>query len=139
METFQPSNGGSYELHARHLSDRVELQLSDVTNARYSTGDLDEGIRQALNAYTEHLPLHAVGTVELAAAGREIDVSSLTYRTIDRVWWNYDEDAPDHPPHWRNFDVWPGDLLFISDPEEPAGGDVVRIFYTADHTLEDLD
>lgn len=120
------------------LRDRIELQLSDASNARYTTTALDEAIQQALDAYTAHLPHRAIATITLTEAGREIDISSLTYLTIEKVWWDYDDTDPDHPPHWRAFLVWPGDILYINDPEEPAAGNVIRIWYTTPHTLKDL-
>ena len=122
------------------LRDRVEQILDDAANAKWDTNALDEAIRQALHAYSEHLPRRAIAALTLTAAGREIDLSSLApYRTIERVWWDYDEDSPDHPPRWRDFELWPGHVLYIDDAGEPAAGDVVRLWYTLDHTLEDLD
>jgi hypothetical protein len=121
------------------LTNRVEDLLEDSGNSKWSTTELEEAIRQALHAYADYLPNRAITTVTLSSAGREIDISSISYRTIERVWWDYDSSDPDHPPHWRDFEVWPGDILFINDPEEPASSDVVRIWYTTDHTLDDLD
>jgi hypothetical protein len=120
------------------LRDRVELQLNDVTNATWSTGELDEAITQALDAYTLHLPRKAIGSITLSAAGREISLASITYTDILHVWWDYDSTDPDYPPKFRNFSVWPGSLLHINDIEEPAAGDVVRIWYTTVHTLNGL-
>lgn len=121
------------------LRDRVETQLSDSSNLVWSTGDLDEAIRQALDAYTLHLPHRAITSITLTAAGREIDVSSLTFTSIEHIWWDYDASSPDYPPKWRTFEVWPGSILYITDVEEPAAGDVVRIWTTARHTLNGLD
>ncbi|MCJ7736046.1 MAG: hypothetical protein MUQ10_01855 [Anaerolineae bacterium] len=121
------------------LRDRLEHTLQDAGNAKWTTNQLDEAIRQALAAYSEHLPHRAVTSLLLVAAGRELDISTITYRTIERVWWDYDSAAPDHPPHWRDFETWPGDILYVNDPDQPASGDTVRIWYTADHTLTDLD
>jgi hypothetical protein len=64
-------------------------------------------------------------------AGREID--------IKRVWLDYDSSDPDHPPRWADFEVWPGDILFVDEEEEPDSGDVLRIFYTTDNTIDGLD
>ena len=122
------------------LRDRVEVMLQDATNTTYATDDIDEAIRQALHAYQQIAPLTTLYTLTLAAAGREIDISTLTgYLEILRVWWDYDSTDPEHPPNWRNFEVWPGDLIWINDEEEPASGDKVRIWYTTAHTLKDLD
>ena len=121
------------------LRDRLEHTLQDTGNTKWTTNQLDEAIRQALAAYSEHIPHRAITSLTLTADGRELDISTITYRDIERVWWDYDSTAPDHPPHWRTFEIWPGDILFVNDSDEPASGDVVRIWYTADHTVTDLD
>ena len=122
------------------LRDRVEAALQDDTNAIWATADIDEAIRQALAEFSRVLPARAIVSVTLAAAGREVDVSSITgYIDIVRVWWDYDSTDPAHPPHWRTFELWPGDIVYINDDDEPAIADVVRIWYTYPHTIEDLD
>ena len=121
------------------LRDRLEQTLQDTGNIKWTTTNLDEAIRQALAAYSEHLPHRAITSVTLSSTGREIDISTVTYRDIERVWWDYDASDPDHPPHWRTFELWPGDILFVNDADEPQSGDKVRIWYTADHTITDLD
>jgi hypothetical protein len=122
------------------LRDRVEAMLQDSSNATWSTDDVDEAIRQALHRYQQVAPRETIGTVTLSSAGREIDISSLTgYLEIRRVWWDYDSSDPDYPPNWRDFELWPGDLLYINDTAEPASGDKVRVWYTLPHTLNGLD
>ena len=122
------------------LRDRVEAILQDSTNLTWSTADIDEAIRQALHRYQQVSPRETITALTLAAAGREVDISSLTgYLEVRRVWWDYDSSDPEHPPNWRDFEVWPGDLLWINDTQEPASGDKVRVWYTLPHTLEDLD
>ncbi len=120
------------------IRDRVEIMLQDATNARWAAGDVDEAITQALQRYSQVAPYRKITTVTLGAAdAREIDISAITdYLSVERVWWDYDDTDPAHPPHWRNFEVWPGDILYINDPHEPDTADVVRIWYTALHTLD---
>jgi hypothetical protein len=120
------------------LRDRVEVLLGDTTNAKWDADTLDECIDQALQAYAERMPNRAITTLTLSEAGREIDISSLSYRHIERVWWDYDSTDPRHPPRWRDFEVWAGDILYINEDDEPAASDVVRIWYTTDHTLNGL-
>ena len=122
------------------IRDRVEARLQDATNARWSTDDLDEAIRTALEQYSKYKPTHALGTIALSSDGREIDISSLTgCLQVEDVWWDYDSSDPSYPPNYRQFEVWPGDLLYIDDREEPESGDTVRVWYTKMHTIEDLD
>jgi hypothetical protein len=130
------SGGSSATLSS--LRDRVEQMLEDTTNTKFSTNAIDEAITQALDLLTQYTPHKAIAALTLSAAGREVDLSSLTYIDVERVWWDYDESDPTHPPNWRDFEVWPGDILFINDPDEPASGDVVRVWYTAHHTLNGL-
>jgi hypothetical protein len=122
------------------IRDRVEARLQDASNERWSTDDLDEAIRTALEQYSKYNPHHKLDTVNISTAGREIDISSITDDLqIEKVWWDYDSGDPSYPPNFRQFEVWPGDVLFIDDRTAPASGDVVRIWYTAMHTIEDLD
>ena len=121
------------------LRDRVEAILEDSTNTKWTTGDVDEAIRQAMHAYTLHLPHRGVTTVDLEEDGREIDISAIAYTNVERIWWDYDDSNPGHPPKWRDFELWPNDILFVNDPEEPQDGDTVRIWYTTDHTINGLD
>ncbi|OGT28092.1 MAG: hypothetical protein A2Z17_07205 [Gammaproteobacteria bacterium RBG_16_66_13] len=106
----------------------------------YVQGDIDEALRWALARYTEISPQKAIGTITLSAAGREISLASLTgLLQVERVWWDYDSTDPTHPPDWRTFEVWPGNILFVDDPDEPASGDVARIWYTKSHSINGLD
>lgn len=106
----------------------------------YDQDDIDEGIRWALQRYSEVSPDQATTTVTLAAAGREVSIAAITdYLEILRVWWDYDASSPGHPPAWRRFELWPGSVLFINDTSEPQAGDIVRIWYTRLHALNGLD
>jgi hypothetical protein len=121
------------------LRDRVELTLQDSSNLTWSADDVDEAIENALTQYSAKQPAHAIGTIELAAAGREISLSTLTgLLRVEKVWWDYDSETPGYPPNWRQFEVWPGAILYVDDDEQPASGDVVRVWYTKVHTLNGL-
>ena len=113
------------------IRDRVELLLQDTGNLTWAAGDIDEAIREALERYTVVNPAREIDTVVLAADGREVDISGITaYLSIERVWWDYDSTDPRHPPRWRDFEVWPGDIVYISDAGEPQNGDTVRLWLT---------
>ncbi|HUV95806.1 MAG TPA: hypothetical protein VMX14_13405 [Anaerolineae bacterium] len=106
----------------------------------YAQDDIDEALRWAIQRYSEVNPDRTETSLTLAADGREVDTSSITdYVQIYRVWWNYNSSAPAYPPDWRNFEQWPGNILFIKDGDEPQSGDVVRVFYTRLHSLDGLD
>ena len=123
---------------------RVAQSLEDPTGLKWEEDQVEEALRQALDVYSGYLPHRGVAAVTLAVAGREIDLSAsgpthLAFTAVERVWWDYDEDDPAHPPAWRDFEVWPGPVLHINSTALPRAGDVVRIWYTAPHTLDGLD
>ena len=121
------------------LRDRVELALQDSTNTTWATGDIDEAITTALDQYTNASPAAAISSETLSSDGRQIDLTSYdTLIAVLRVWWDYDSADPDHPPKWRDFELWPNSILFINDPEEPKSGDVVHFWWTKRHTLNGL-
>jgi len=106
----------------------------------YGQADIDEAIRWAIYRYSEILPAQTIASLTLSADGREVDISSLTNLwNVQRVWWNYDSSAPSYPPEWRDFEQWPGQILFVKDGDEPQTGDVVRLWYTRLQTLNGLD
>lgn len=121
------------------LRDRVEIHLQDGTNAKWATDDIDEAIEKALEEYNRYDPRLAEATLTLSAAGREVDMSSLTDPLrIHKVWWPYDSTTPGYPPNWVQFDVWPDDILYIDERTEPANGDKVRVWYTTPCLLNGL-
>jgi len=121
------------------LRDRVEATLQDATNARWSTDDIDEAIRKALEEFCLIDPLESITTITLAAAGREVDISAISGRlAVTRAWWPYTAADPEYPPNWCTYEVW-GDVLFLDTGTEPAVSDVVRVWYTTLHTLNGLD
>jgi hypothetical protein len=123
------------------LRDRVELILADSSNAIFSTGDVDEAIRRALHDYSAVNPYRKIGTITLAADGREIATSTLTgIIDVAEVWCPYDSSDPEFPPYRRPFRFWKDIAkLYVIGSYEPQSADVVRVFYTALHTLNGLD
>lgn len=122
------------------IRDRVEARLQDVTNDRWSTAALDEAIRTALEQFSKYTPDQRLTTLTLTEDGREFAIPALPgLLRLEKVWWDYDTDDPQFPPNFRQFEVWPGPVLFIDDRAIPQAGDTVRILYTAMHTIEDLD
>jgi hypothetical protein len=123
------------------LRDRVELLLADTGNAIWSTGWLDEAIREALHEYSKTRPLRSDGTLVLSADGREIDVSSLSgLLGVVQIWIPYTSTDPEYPPNVRPFEHWAdAGKIYVSGDYEPASGDVARVFYTTLQTLDGLD
>ena len=117
----------------------VAADLDDAGHVTWSTDELDRAIARALSGYSEACPRRAETTLLLSGAGREVDLSSISgLAGVERVWYPYDAGAPDWPPRWRCFELWPDGTLFLAVPEEPAAGESVRIFYWMAHTLDGL-
>jgi len=120
------------------LRDLVERDLDDTGNAVWATGDIDRAIERALSDYSQVNPQRAVTTKTLAADGREIDISGVSDLVrLVRVWCPYTAASPEDPPEWREWEMW-GTTLAILDGDEPASGEVVRLFYHAAQEIEDL-
>jgi hypothetical protein len=121
------------------LLGRVENMVQDVSNLRWSTTDIDDALLKALDEYNRHSPPIAITTLTLAAAGREVDISSVSNLIrVQKVWWPYDSSDPSWPPNWCQFDVYPGKILALDTPTEPESGDKVRIWYTTPATINGL-
>jgi len=118
---------------------RADMALYLQRAKAYEQNDIDEAVRWALHRITGVSPHRAITALTLAADGREIDASSLTYSSIERIWARYDSTAPDPNPAWCDFEVWAGDIIFIKDPIEPLTGDIFRVWYTDSHALNGLD
>lgn len=135
LEDWADEEGKNFRFHTRG-----KLPAWQRRARAYEQEDIDEAIRWALHRYSEIKPDRAITTLTLSATGREIDISSITDDiTIERVWWDYDSSAPENPPRWRNFELWPDDILYIKDPAEPQSADVVRLWYTRLQTINGLD
>jgi hypothetical protein len=118
---------------------RLQSALQDATEERWAAEDLDEAIRKAIEEYSLVDPLETITSLTLTAAGREVDISDLPDRIrVTRAWWPYTSTDPEYPPQWCTFEAW-GDILFLDTGSEPAIDDVVRVWYTAIHTLQGLE
>jgi hypothetical protein len=120
------------------LRDRVELQLQDASNVKWSTADLDEAITKALEEYNRFSPRLTLANHTVTTAGRQQSISLTNAIRIWKVEWPYNAASRAYPPHWVQFEVYPGPLLWIDNPDEPEVGDVIRIWYLAPATLNGL-
>ena len=121
------------------LVDRVEYILKDDNNIIWSTTALQEAVRQALFEFNLIFRQTLITTLTLTSSSREIDISSLNAIDITHVWFDYDSSDPAYPPHFIDFDIWPGQILYLRSEETPDSGDIIRIWYTKLHTIDELD
>jgi hypothetical protein len=115
--------------------------LIDPEAEIWTADNLDEAVRKALDEYSKVNPRRVIGTVTLASSGREVDVSGLSgLIQVSRVWLPYTAASPEHPPNGRRFEHWfEEQKLFFPDDDEPQSGEVARVFYLAQQTLNGLD
>lgn len=123
------------------IRDRVEQVLVDTSNAIWDTDFVDEGIRQALEEYSQAVPRRTITTATFASDTRELDISGISgLLSVERVWTPYTAADPEFPPNERAFEHWrASQILFFPRGDEPQSADVARIFYTLKHTLNGLD
>lgn len=122
------------------LRDRVEIQLRDTSNAIWTTTDLDDHIRHALQTVSLHAPQRLAKTVNCTAT-REYTISSSVATgvlEIQDVWYPYNATTPEHPPYKPCWKVING-TLYLETPNLPTTAEKMRVFYTLAQTLKDLD
>ena len=130
------------------IRDRIEEMLMDDANAIFATATIDEGIHLALDQYNNVNPLTMETVITLPGDGREIALNGVTglVGVLD-VWWPYDSDAAQEtwPPNKvRGYRLWWDDnqpvlFLEIDDGGQPKTDDEVRIWYSKQQTIQDLD
>lgn len=118
----------------------VQEDLDDTGAAVWTTTEIDRAIKRALREYSRHHPYRLDTVVTLSAAGREVDLASLTdLRGVERVWWDYDSSDPGDLPDWCEFEMRLGQKLFLFTEAEPESGDKIRVYWWRYHTIKDLD
>ncbi len=102
----------------------------------YSDGLLTQCLRDALRELNAVTGVKRSATIE-TAGGYELDVSGLLPATFHRVWFPYVAEN-DHTPIWVKVEEIETGRLRARDAAFSAGY-VARVWYTAPHTLRDLD
>ncbi len=129
------------------LEARVANLLYDATNAVFSTATIDEGLRQALERYSDAAPLTRETVITLPGDGREIALNGIAdLLQVTEVWWPYATTGAEvwPPNRVKGFRLWWDDaqpVLFLTDilGDQPQSGDSLRIWYTKPHTIQNLD
>lgn len=122
--------------------EKLRLELSDLNVATWEDDLLDQALREALEDFNDAGAEEAIATHTFTSDTREAALSAATFARLIkvlRVWLPYTVGDPEYPPEWREFELWPGSILFIADNPKPANGDVARIWFTRTHTVEGLD
>lgn len=122
------------------LTDAIESMLKDSANDYWSTGEIQDAIEWALAEYSYRVRSRLKTTIDDVDGSREYSLSSISgLLAVTRVWWPYDSADPDHPPKWVNWYMLDDDTLYLDVPDDPDGTSKLRIFYTAEQTINGLD
>jgi hypothetical protein len=121
------------------ILDAVAGELRDAAHATWSAEELTAQVRRALRRYNGHLPRRLAGTLNAVEGQREYSLDGLSgLLDVLDVWypWSADDEDPPERPRW----ALPSDgTLYLYVESAPAAGEVIRVFYTAPHTIEGLD
>lgn len=114
-------------------------KLSDPTNIRFDTSDIDQALRQALEEYSRARSIERTYIVDGANESRLTLPADFAAVTITRI--EYDPDgepteADSIPFHAEKVDEqW---TVETTDQTIPIG-DTITIYYSALHTIDSLD
>ena len=127
---------------------RLQVLLMDTGAGIWDTTTLDEGIRRALDQYSQVLPLDVESVLTLPGDGWEIALNSYSgLLGVIRVHWPYDTTlTPENQytnkvKRWRLWwdDAQPVLELNTEANEEPELDDELRLWYYKRHTIDGLD
>lgn len=117
--------------------------LGDTSGDRYSTGILDEALRQALNKYSNAWPQVKEADITVATAGRDQSLSACTgiVAVLDLVYpyvsTNKEHQTFEHAFYqFRKAGV---PMISILGSAIPQVSQHFRVRYTVPHTIENLD
>ena len=118
----------------------MRVELRDAGSAVWTDSQLDQAVREALDAYSRVMPRSLIGTITVGAAARELSLTSLGgLLEVTEVWLPYTVAQPEDPPNRRVFRRLTASTLSIEDGEAPGVGEVARVFYTGLQTINGLD
>ena len=119
--------------------DEMEKALMDTGNAYWSTAQLTRALRQALHLFNSYSPRRAVADVTLTAGSREATLSLAGLMAVVNVWYPYTSTDPEYPPNVASWRMLTDTVLYLDAADLPETGDKARVFYLAQHTIQNLD
>lgn len=118
---------------------RVAQLLDDTTNARYTTAQIDQALRTALDELTQYQPVTRTYTVDVDGKRRIALPASLQALNILAVeLWDSDPSADDSLECKTEYvdEQW---IIEFPSTYTPPAYEVVTIRYTIPHLLDGLD
>jgi hypothetical protein len=120
---------------------RIDLHDEDNTAYRWATTTLQRHIARALREYSAVSPYTAQLTMNATDGVRDYALTAQAAITgrpdaVVAVECPYVAASPHYPPRLVKYRIFANTLSLLVD-EPPATGDVIRIWYTTEHTLSD--
>ena len=123
------------------LRDRIEDLLKDSGNVDWSTDEIDNALRIAINELSENMPSRTVTTIDAVDDTYEYSLAAVSgLVAVVEVWYPYlstdDAYKLPHPVKWRMLT----DSILILDVEgDPDDTYDLRVFYDQVQTIAGLD
>lgn len=120
---------------------RLLSLLGDPSAIRYSNDILDEALAQALEEYSVAIPNLIIEEFTVVSDGREQLITTVpAFLNVLQVVFPYDGSASEQVLLDAFYAYHDGDYLaiYIGGPSVPAPGDVIQIYYTIPHAIENL-
>lgn len=116
---------------------RIAQLLDDTTNARYTSNQIDEALRMALEEFTLRNPLVRTYTID-ADGNRRLALPFTALQILNVEEWNADPSEDYKLSYSASFDdeTW---IIEFDEDNTPASGTVLSVKYTTTHTIDGLD
>ncbi|MBI4236375.1 MAG: hypothetical protein HY688_03350 [Chloroflexi bacterium] len=111
---------------------RKELHDEDATAYRWTDTVLDRHIARALGELALAAPREMVASPTTTAGSRDVSLASLASRVVVEA---VEYPTGRYPPSLVPFSLW-GDTLTLLVDTVPAGGEALKVYYGALHTLD---
>ena len=120
---------------------RILLLLGDPSAGRFSNNQVDEALRLALLEYSTTYPQLLSTTFTVTTAGKNQALTGVTdIKAVIRAQYPYeDENSPYNPAIYFNYMAGVPVLYFAGATVSPQVGEKFKLFYSANHTIDDLD
>jgi len=120
---------------------RILALLGDPAGARYTNATLDEALSQALEEFSVTVPNLIIEEFTVVTAGREQLITTVpSFLNVLQVVYPYNGTATEQTLLDAFYAWHDGEYLalYIGGPAVPAAGEVIQIYYTIPHTVENL-
>lgn len=120
---------------------RILQLLGDPSGTRYATATLDEALSQALEEYSVAVPNLIIEEFTVVSPGREQLITTVpSFLNVLQAVYPFEGGASEQHRSDAFYAWHDGEYLalYIGGPAVPAAGEVIQIYYTIPHSVENL-